>query len=169
MTDSPEKNSSPKENDPTDAAAVRIPPALVGIAGIAVGFVLHVVWPLNVAALGTAGRITIGVAIALLGISTLWLSFTHFRRTGQDPTPWKPTPELFCDGIYRHTRNPIYISLAQIQIGIGVGVGVWWIAITTLPVLVVIHFTAVLPEEAYLERKFGDAYRRYKSMVRRWI
>ena len=52
---------------------------------------------------------------------------------------------------------------------IGVGVGVWWIAITTLPVLIVIHFTAVLPEEAYLERKFGDAYRRYKSMVRRWI
>ncbi len=169
MTDSPKEINTPPENGPTDAAAVRIPPPLTGIVGVAAGVALHAAWPLEVNGLSTPVRIALGVAIGLAGTWTLWLSYTHFQRTGQDPKPWKPTPELVCQGIYRRTRNPMYLSLALIAIGIGVTSGVWWIAITTLPVLVTIHFTAVLPEEAYLERKFGDAYRHYKTSVRRWI
>jgi len=92
-----------------------------------------------------------------------------FKRTGQDPKPWQPTPEIISTGIYRYTRNPMYVALALIQIAIGLGLANGWIIVLVLPVLIIVDITAIRPEEAYLERKFGAAYTDYKKSVRRWL
>ncbi|HEY1585960.1 MAG TPA: hypothetical protein VGH63_09755 [Polyangia bacterium] len=61
--------------------------------------------------------------------------------------PWTPKTVLVAEGAYRFTRNPL---LAAVY-------------------LVVVHYTAVVPEEAYRDGKFGDSYRQYKHKVRRYL
>jgi protein-S-isoprenylcysteine O-methyltransferase Ste14 len=83
--------------------------------------------------------------------------------------PWTSTPQIVSSGVYRFTRNPMYLGLAAIQLGIGVALGNGWIVALVPAVLAAVHVLAIRPEEAYLERKFGDAYRQYKRSVRRWL
>lgn len=152
-----------------DAARVRIPPPLVFVSMMLVGavwqaFVLDVHLPVT-----RTLRVTIAVVVGLLSASLAGWAHGYFRRTGQDARPWKPTPSLILDGPYRFTRNPMYVAMLLLQIAIGIGVDVpWTIAFAPLSLLLV-HFLAVRPEEAYLEDKFGDEYRRYKSAVRRYV
>jgi len=106
---------------------------------------------------------------ALMGLAMIRSAFGLFRRTGQDPKPWESTPEVISTGIYRFTRNPMYVGMALIQLAIGIGLGNGWIVALVPAVLGVIYAIAIRHEEAYLERKFGKIYTEYKASVRRWL
>jgi protein-S-isoprenylcysteine O-methyltransferase Ste14 len=93
----------------------------------------------------------------------------RFRRTGQDPAPWKPSPSLILDGPYRFSRNPIYTGMTLVQLGVGISAGNGWIVLLAPLALLIVHVTAVLPEEAYLGERFGESYLRYKESVRRYL
>jgi protein-S-isoprenylcysteine O-methyltransferase Ste14 len=71
--------------------------------------------------------------------------------------------------IHGWSRNPIYLGMFLIYAGIGLVVRSPWILILTLPVAITMSYGVVAREEAYLERRFGDAYRDYKARVRRWL
>ena len=73
------------------------------------------------------------------------------------------------DGIYRFSRNPMYVSLAVVYLGIACWVNSLWVLLLVVPVLVVVDQGIIKREEQYLKHKFGDEYLRYKSEVRRWI
>jgi protein-S-isoprenylcysteine O-methyltransferase Ste14 len=92
-----------------------------------------------------------------------------FKKMEQDPKPWTPTPEIVSTGVYRFTRNPMYLGMALLQCGIGVGLANAWVIVLLPLTLAVVHLTAIRHEETYLERKFGKAYTDYKSSVRRWL
>ena len=150
-----------------DRARVRIPPPLLLVVSTLGGLGLErllsfgVTWPMSVRLMGGA---FLAVAALFAGAA-----FRHFARTKQNPHPWTPTPALIVEGPYRYTRNPMYVALALIQTGLGLlisSVGV--LALVPLLMVLVDRF-AIRHEEAYLERRFGDAYRRYRASVRRWI
>ena len=103
-----------------------------------------------------------GLAIALLGALAL-------RRAGTAIPPNRPTTELVTDGPYRYSRNPLYLALTLIYAGVGLIADDLWILILLVPLLLLIHWGVVVREERYLEAKFGEAYRRYKERVRRWL
>ena len=153
-----------------DRAKVRIAPPVISLAGICIGVVAHFyAAPLNVPGLWPVVRICCGVFLGLGGLVGIWLGLRHFKRTGQEPEPWLPTPVLICQGIYRYSRNPMYVGLALIQCGVGIGTGVFWITAMVLPVMIGVYYMVVKPEEKYLLQKFGEEYLQYKSSVRRWI
>jgi len=118
-----------------------------------------------------AGGVRYGVAGLLLGLGALLMAgaFGLFRKTGQDPKPWESTPEIISTGIYRFTRNPMYVSMGLLQAGIGVALANGWVILLVPVVWVVIYFIAIRHEEAYLEGKFGNVYTEYKESVRRWL
>ncbi|HME71503.1 MAG TPA: isoprenylcysteine carboxylmethyltransferase family protein [Myxococcota bacterium] len=152
-----------------DGAAVRFPPPLVYLMAVIAGGLLHYfLFPLPLVLPRTA-RVGVAVLTALMGVALMGSAFVLFRRTGQDPKPWKSTPEVISTGIYRFTRNPIYMGMALIQLSIGIGLGNGWIVALVPAVLVIIYAIAIRHEEAYLERKFGEAYTNYKASVRRWL
>ena len=155
---------------PGSAPVVRVPPPLIALVAILAGVALdRLALDLAVGLLGGAVRWGAAAAFGSTGVALIGLAFIHFRRTGQDPKPWTHSPELIREGIYRHSRNPMYVGLALIQLGVGLGLDNLWIVILVFPALVVIYRTAVRPEEAYLEREFGSSYRRYRDSVRRWL
>ena len=154
-----------------DAAAVRVFPPGVPLLTILTGVGLSRIWPIDVGfEFSTPERYWVGgviVAGAIFGLG-LW-SVVLFRRTGQSENPWKPTPQIVERGPFRITRNPMYLQMVLVCVGVAVILmDVWILALTPVCAWLLQRF-AILPEEAYLERKFGDAYLAYKSRVRRWL
>ncbi|MEM7049863.1 MAG: isoprenylcysteine carboxylmethyltransferase family protein [Acidobacteriota bacterium] len=148
---------------PEDRAAVRIPPPLVFVAVAGLGVLLGRVLPLP-------GRFPFAGWLCLAGgIVLLAASLTSLLRSGQDPEPWKPSPSLVARGIYRWSRNPMYVGMALLQAAGGLIKGYGWLVVLVPLSLGLVYRTAVRHEEAYLERKFGDAYRDYCARVRRWL
>jgi protein-S-isoprenylcysteine O-methyltransferase Ste14 len=150
-------------------AKVRFPPPLVYLVSILLGVAIrYAAAPLAVAAYRYLAMAA-GVAVILAGLGLIAGAWTLFRRTGQDPKPWKPTPEIVLSGPYRFTRNPMYLGLTCIQIGLGLALNNLWISLLAAFSLLAVHFIAVLPEERYLTEKFGDSYRGYLIKVRRYL
>jgi protein-S-isoprenylcysteine O-methyltransferase Ste14 len=87
---------------------------------------------------------------------------------GESPDPSKPTGRLLTDGALRVSRNPIYTGGTIALLGLALLLD----TATGIAVAVLLGLGAhnlVRAEERYLEAKFGDEYRDYRSRVRRWI
>lgn len=157
--------------DEQDAAAVRIHPPLVPILTILAGVGIERLVPLDLAfafpvpARYWAGGIIVTGAVLVLAVWPIVL----FRKSGQSPLPGTPTPRIVEYGPYRFTRNPMYLHMVLLCIGIGTIAGNFWVLLLTPICAWILHRFAILPEEAYLERRFGGAYLAYKQRVRRWL
>jgi protein-S-isoprenylcysteine O-methyltransferase Ste14 len=150
-------------------AHVRFPPPFVYVGFVLLGVALqYAVAPISFP-VDRWISITAGILISLTGVSFIVMAYMLFRRTGQEPAPWTPTPELLLEGPYRFTRNPMYLGLTLIQVGLGLAVNNLWISLLAAPALLVVHFIAVLPEERYLTKKFGKNYKAYLAKVRRYL
>ena len=156
------------DTEPKAGAAVRIPPPLVYVAMLVAGVALQSLWSLPLG-LSTGLRVALALLISVLGVVPMAGAIRLFRETGQDPKPWVETPEIVRTGVYRFTRNPMYVSMALLQAAIGIGLGNLWIVILVPVSCAVVQITAIRHEEAYLAGRFGDAYLDYKKSVRRWI
>jgi protein-S-isoprenylcysteine O-methyltransferase Ste14 len=150
-------------------AAVRIAPPLVYLAGVVIGVLVHAFLAPFPIGLSMGARIAMALAAAVPALVLMGGAIGLFRRTGQDPKPWTPTPELVTTGVYRMTRNPMYIGMALLQIAMGAALANGWIIMLVPVVLGVVYASAVRHEERYLQTRFGEPYTRYKQSVRRWL
>jgi protein-S-isoprenylcysteine O-methyltransferase Ste14 len=102
--------------------------------------------------------------IALLAFASTWLA-----RTTINPFDPSRASALVTGGIFRITRNPIYLSLLLLLIAYAIRLGSWveWLG----PVLFSIYVTRfqIIPEERILTAKFGEAFLAYKRRTRRWL
>jgi protein-S-isoprenylcysteine O-methyltransferase Ste14 len=151
-----------------DHADVRILPPLLFLGSIALGVLLQLVFPLRFAE-HSGLRVPVGLAVVALGFAGGAWAFVTMRNTRQDPDPRTPSPELIPDGPYRYTRNPMYVGMTLIQAGVGTALGNLWILLLLIPTLFILQRSVIEKEEAYLERKFGASYLRYRESVRRWL
>lgn len=157
------------EAEERDGAAVQFPPPFVPVIALVLGAGMqYLVWPLPAPLSGPA-RYAVGSALLVAGLVVIFAAFNQFKRTGQDPKPWMSTPEIIAVGIYKWTRNPMYLSMGLLQCGIAVLVSNSWMVVLVPVTWGVIYAIAIQHEEAYLERKFGASYLEYKKSVRRWL
>jgi protein-S-isoprenylcysteine O-methyltransferase Ste14 len=153
------------------AAAVKFPPPILAIVTIVAGHVLGRFIPLFPdVTLPTPARYWIGglICVAAVLVLVVWPG-RQFQQSGQDPKPWTPTPEIVVSGTYKFTRNPMYLGMLVFCLGFAVILSDAWIVILTPVCGWLIYQTAIRPEEAYLEEKFGESYRVYRDTVRRWL
>jgi len=157
--------------DQKDAAAVRIFPPGVPLLTILVGVGLDRIVPIDLGfSLPTPARYWIGGAVIASAIVGLGLpSVLLFRWSGQSENPWKPTSRIEESGPFRFTRNPMYLQMVLVCVGVAVVLMNGWVLVLTPVCGWLLQRFAILPEEAYLERKFGEAYLAYKGRVRRWL
>ena len=121
--------------------------------------------------LGSANglALTVGLIFVALGFALVALSVRRFRLAGTSVVPGEPSTALVATGPYRFTRNPIYIGFVLAYFGFAIVLTSMWVLLLLIPVLRSCSAAWSWREEAYLERKFGDAYRKYKARVPRWL
>jgi len=157
----------------TGNAGVIARPPLIFLATLIFGFVMDHLVPLGfpISRIGLAHwiNVTIAGAMVLIGLALATAGIRNFTRAATPVPTAQPTQALVTTGIHGYTRNPIYLGMFLVYAGIGLVVRSPWILILILPLVLTIRYGVVMREEAYLERRFGDAYRAYKSRVRRWL
>lgn len=158
--------------DTETAGAVVRPPRLF-LAALLLGFVADHVLPLQfpVPRIGLVHWISAAIAGSLItiGIAAFAAGIRNFSSAATPVQGTKPASTLVTSGIHGWSRNPIYLGMFLLYGGIGLAVRSPWVLILTLPLAITIRYGVVAREEAYLERRFGDAYRHYKTRVRRWL
>ncbi len=99
----------------------------------------------------------------------IWIVVLHY---GEAPHGWEleRTPKyLLTRGPYRFTRNPSFLSLLAVLVGWALFYGSFSILAATLVAWLGFNFVVVPQEERGLEKRFGEAYLRYRGKVPRWI
>ena len=166
-------SSISQQHDDTEIAGVVVRPPLLFLAALVLAFVLdHLLrLPFPVARTGLAHWITAinGGALILIGAAVLVAGIRNFSSAATPVQGTKPTRALVTTGIHGFSRNPIYLGMFLVYGGIGLVVRSSCILILLPPLAIIMHYGVIAREEAYLERRFGDAYRDYKARVGRWL
>lgn len=154
----------------TGTAGVIAQPPRLFFAALVLGFVSDRMPPLSLLFLWIdPAHWIVGGSLILVGLALAAAGHRNFLKAKTPVGTNEPTRALVTTGIHGRTRNPIYLGYLLVHGGIGVATQSPWILLLTPPLAVVIHYGVVAREEAYLERRFGDAYRAYKARVRRWV
>ena len=152
-----------------DNAGVIAPPPLIFVGVLAIALAID--WLIGGPHLGLSFGLRMLIATILLapGGALLFAAGARFSATKTNIPPWKPATALVTTGIYRYTRNPMYLGMALAYAALSLFADSL-IALAGLPVaLAVMHYGVIAREERYLEAKFGAEYQAYKNVVRRWI
>ena len=150
-----------------DHADVKIHPPILILIHVAAAFLLNWLFPFP-AGLPPMME-ALGVMLVLAGLALAFLAVRQMRLAHTPLDPHGSVKAIVTSGPYRISRNPIYLGFACTLIGLPLALGTYWGAVLS-PVLALGMTTLVIRhEEAYLQKKFGDEYARYKSRVRRWL
>ena len=147
-----------------------VQPPILYLAGLVTGCLLELLMPLGPGlAGGTARPIWIGLGIAAIGVAVAVKAIRLFADAGTSLPVHTPTDALVTDGLYRWSRNPIYIAVSVFYAGVSIALTSVW-ALLILPVVIAILQKGVIErEEAYLSEEFGAPYQEYKEKVPRWL
>lgn len=116
-------------------------------------------------------RVITAVIFCVAGLAVVQAAGLEFRRLNTSTDPLRPesAAALVTSGIYRVTRNPMYLGMTIVLLG-------WGLFLMNLVSLGLvsffvfyINFFQIPPEERLLAARFGDAYRTYTKKVRRWL
>jgi protein-S-isoprenylcysteine O-methyltransferase Ste14 len=147
----------------------RIPPPVVGlVTALLMGWVAggpHWHVPSGVNGLSVALLVTVGLSFDLAGL----LAFRESRTTVNPMRPERAS-SLVTHGVYRITRNPMYVGMACLLLAWGLYLA-HWPALLVGPLAYVLYLNRfqIAPEERVLLKLFGPSYRSYMEQVRRWL
>lgn len=143
-----------------------LPPVLMLLL-LSAMMILHYAHP-PAAAVGAAGR-PMGAALLFLGFAGLLASRLQFRRSGSEIMTFGRPRHLVTGGLFRFSRNPMYLSMLVILVGAAAMVDLWCALLAPILFFVAANWWYIPFEEGAAESAFGDAYRSYRGQVRRWL
>ena len=151
------------------ALELKIPPPAIAVLMAGAMWGISLVAPLFEVSAFT--RIAAALAIALAGAGFTLAGVISFQRAGTTVNPMKPerTSSLVCSGIYRVTRNPMYVGLLFALVALAVFLSSAWALLGPLAFVIYMNRFQIAPEERVLLSMFGTGYSAYKSKVRRWL
>ncbi|MBF6617135.1 MAG: isoprenylcysteine carboxylmethyltransferase family protein [Candidimonas sp.] len=144
------------------------PPLIMLLVGLMMGTSARLFPALNLA---SPNNHMVAVAVALLGVAMSLVSIVAFKRARTTTDPRRPAlaSNLINSGIYRYSRNPMYLGVLLVLAGWAVYLGN---VLSILGLLVFIAYITrfqIIPEERLLSQKFGVAFENYMKEVRRWL
>ncbi len=148
---------------------LKIPPPIVAALTAAAMWLLSSVTP----SLKMPSPLRLGATLilAIAGVSTALAGFIAFYRAKTTVNPMNPekSTSLVTSGIYKITRNPMYVGLVLVLVAWAVQLSAPWTLGGPLAFVFYIARFQVAPEERILLAMFGAEYSAYKNRVRRWL
>jgi protein-S-isoprenylcysteine O-methyltransferase Ste14 len=144
------------------------PPAIAAVVALAMWGISLVAPPLE---MPTALRLAPCAALAIVALVFSIAGVVSFRRarTTLDPTKPETASSLVSSGIYRVTRNPMYVGLSFVLFAWAVFLSSAWALLGLLAFVFYIGRFQIAPEERALSKLFGSEYTAYQAKVRRWL
>jgi protein-S-isoprenylcysteine O-methyltransferase Ste14 len=143
------------------------------IAFLALPGVIAIAVPAAFAAAGRRAEASLflgGLLALIAGFLLLLWCVRDFHVSGQGTlAPWSPPKHLVTIGLYRYSRNPMYLAVALMLIGWSLSFASTRLATYTVFVMLAFHLRVVLGEEPWLARTHGAVWDQYKSKVPRWL
>ncbi|MBD3834469.1 MAG: isoprenylcysteine carboxylmethyltransferase family protein [Brevundimonas sp.] len=157
-----------------DHPGVIAPPPLIYLGFLLAGWGLEQ-FAVHMISLGMGFSLDVdwrrGLAFVLVigGLLLDGIAAGTFRLLGTPPEPWKPTTALATGGLYKYSRNPIYVGFAVTYAGFALAMDSPVALALLAPCLIVVDRFVIAREERYLATKFGAEYQAYQGKVRRWL
>lgn len=152
-----------------NALALKVPPVAQVIITAAAMYGVSKMVPALTFSLN--GSTALAVGLGVMGMSLGVMGVTQFRKAQTTPNPQalEKVSSLVTSGIYRYSRNPMYLGLVLILLGWAFYLS-HFLSFVLLPVFI-LYMTRfqIQPEEQMMARKFGKTYQAYLNKVRRWI
>jgi len=114
-------------------------------------------------------RISLCAGLWLGGVALGSWAWLTFKRHATTPEPSGVASVLLTVGPFRHTRNPLYLSLSGLLAGFGLMLDSLWVMLLTPVLMVLLDRLVIAREEARLLTQFGEVYAAYRRQVRRWL
>ena len=151
------------------ALELRIPPPIVALLSAAIMWVIARVMP-PVEMPGLI-RVTTAIALALAGVVIAISGVIAIRRANTTLNPLKPetTSTIVTSGVYRFTRNPMYVGLAFVLLAWAVFMSSAWSLLGVVCFILYMNRFQIMPEERVLSGMFAASYAAYRAKVRRWL
>ena len=135
--------------------------------GLILTFVLNEFFP-GVRFTSLEGQVVGGIVI-LIGLALLVTANGLFTRAGTDVIPFRDVTALVTSGVYRYSRNPMYLGMAAVLLGCAITVGAATALLITPVFMAIIEVRFIRPEEEMLRGLFPQEYPAYCARVRRWL
>lgn len=111
-----------------------------------------------------------GTLTFLVGLTVMITCIVSFARLGKGTlSPADPTTHLVAEGLYRYSRNPMYVGVMLILLGEAIAISSQTLFVYSAFILLLFHLYVTFFEEPRLRKDFGDDYTRYCREVRRWF
>lgn len=154
-----------------DWLELKLPPLLVLLLAAALMVLMRGLTPVLSPELSLQWRLLASLPLVLAGIGVALAGVLEFRRWRTTLSPMNPerASSLVRSGIYRYTRNPMYLGMLIVLVGCAVLLASP-AALLILPAFIVyLNRFQILPEERQLARRFGAEYEILRREVRRWL
>jgi protein-S-isoprenylcysteine O-methyltransferase Ste14 len=137
------------------------------LIGIIVTFVLNEYFP-GPRFTSLEGQLAGGVLI-VIGLALLVVAGGLFQRAGTNLIPFREVTALVTTGVYRYSRNPMYLGMASVLLGLAITVGATTALLVPPVFMAIIEFRYIRPEEEMLRGVFPEEFPAYCQQVRRWL
>ena len=146
---------------------VLTPPPAMFLGGMLVGYSLDNA--LGLPMLATPYASELSGLLFLIGIMLIVMAVWQLRRAKTTLLPHKAAKTLVTGGVFRLSRNPIYLGFISLYLAATVQWGSLGMAILLVPVVLFIQRHVIAAEEAFHEQQFAEQWAEYQSKVRRWF
>lgn len=144
-----------------------LPPVIFGIP-VMMGALVHLfIW--RGAIIDGVIGLVIGIILMSVGLLTIAWTWRVMRAHGEHPEPHLATRTLVTSGPFKRTRNPIYSGFLLIGAGMAISLNAMAMLVSVFFGVALLTALVIRREEAYLERKFGEAYIEYSKKAGRWL
>ena len=145
----------------------KIPPPILALIMIAIIYLSSFI----VETFTFSYQTVLSVLVVIIGLGCAVPSFSLFAKNKTTISPFTPseTTALVTAGMYRYSRNPMYLGLVLLNIAATIFFGTWFGIIIVATFIFLLNLLQIIPEEEALIDIFGEEYIDYKKKVRRWI